>query len=225
MANHVTTFVFISGNSDLITSLDKKLSSVELEDVLFGEMNTEQTTRLFYENQYENTSQWVIENVGAKWCHINEWVVVSDTELQIQLTSAWSFPEALVEKMYSVCSELDEECEFSITYEDESLDPIGAMYISKDGSHLEESSFEWPEEDDYETEEEYLEASEYMWDEIGNIKDDLLEQCKLIVNESDDEDDEGTDIYTQSDLEELTDWDTTLMDGLDEEEWGDENNL
>ena len=51
MANHVTTLIFISGNSDLITSLDTKLSSVDLQDNPSEEMNTEQTARLFYENQ------------------------------------------------------------------------------------------------------------------------------------------------------------------------------
>jgi len=219
MANNVTTFVFISGNSDLITSLDKKLSSVELQDNPFEEMSTEQTARLFYENQYENTYEWMLQNIGAKWCYINEWVVVSDTELQITMTSAWSFPESLVERMHSVCSEMDEECEFSITYEDESLDPIGAMYISKNGSHIEESSYEWPQEEDYETQDEYLDALDSMWEEIGDIKDDLLEQCKLIVNEADYFDNEGTDIYTEQELEELKDWDTTLMDGLEDEDW------
>jgi hypothetical protein len=57
-----------------------------------------------------------------------------------------------------------------------------------------------------------------MWEEIGDIKDDLLEQCKLIVNESD-EDDEGTDIYTEDEFKALEDWDTTLMDGLEDEDW------
>jgi hypothetical protein len=165
----------------------------------------------------------MIENVGAKWCHINEWDVVSDTEMQITMTSAWSFPESLVEKMYSVCSETDEECDFSITYEDESLEPIGAMYISKDGSHIEESSYKWPQEEDFETEDEYLEALETMWEEIGDIKDELLEQCKLIVNEADYFDNEGTDIYTEDELDALRDWDTTLMDGLEnDEDWNEE---
>lgn len=216
MANHVTTFIFISGNSDLITSLDKKLASVDLGDNPFEEMTTEQTARLFYDNQFQNTYEWMISSVGAKWCYINEWVVVSDTELQIQMTSAWSFPEPLIERMYSFCNELDDECEFSVTYEDESLDPIGAMYISKDGSHIEESSYEWPQQEDYETEEEYLESLDSMWEEIGDIKDDLLEQCKLIVNE---EDSEGDDFYTQEELDALSDWDVTLMDGLEDEDW------
>jgi hypothetical protein len=33
------------------------------------------------------------------------------------------------------------------------------------------------------------------------------------------EDNEGSDIYTEKELEELKDWDVTLMDGLEEEEW------
>jgi hypothetical protein len=33
------------------------------------------------------------------------------------------------------------------------------------------------------------------------------------------EDNEGSDIYTERELEELKDWDVTLMDGLEEEKW------
>jgi hypothetical protein len=220
MANNVSTFILINGQSDLITWLDKKLSSVDVGDSLFDEMSTEQTVQLFYENQYELTYEWMIENVGAKWCHINEWVVLEENQIQIQMTSAWSMPEALIERMFLVCSDVDDECEFSITYEDESLDPIGAMYISNKGSHIEESSYEWPDQDDYETEEAYYEANDSMWEEIGDMKDDLLEQCKLIVNssEGDEEDDEGSDFYTEDELAALRDWDITLMDGLDEED-------
>jgi hypothetical protein len=36
----------------------------------------------------------------------------------------------------------------------------------------------------------------------------------------DKEDNEGTDIYTKEDL---SDWDSTLMDGLEDEEWEDED--
>ena len=59
MANHVTTFITISGDSELITWLDKKLSSVEVGDNAFDEMSTEQTVQLFYENQYEMTYEWI----------------------------------------------------------------------------------------------------------------------------------------------------------------------
>ncbi len=227
MANHVTTFITISGDSELITWLDKKLSSVEVGDNAFDEMSTEQTVQLFYENQYEMTYEWMIENVGAKWCYINEWVVMEETQMQIQMTSAWSMPEALIERMFLVCSDIDDECEFSISYEDESLDPIGAMYISSKGSHIEEGSYEYPAQEDYETEEEYHRALDFMWEDIGDMKDDLLEQCKLIVNssEEDEEDNEGSDFYTEDELDALRDWDNTLMDGLEDyEDWNEEDN-
>ncbi len=227
MANHVTTFITISGDSELITWLDKKLSSVEVGDNAFDEMSTEQTVQLFYENQYEMTYEWMIENVGAKWCYINEWVVMEETQIQIQMTSAWSMPEALIERMFLVCSDVDDECEFSIAYEDESLDPIGAMYISSKGSHIEEGSYEYPAQEDYETEEEYHRALDFMWEDIGDMKDDLLEQCKLIVNssEEDEEDNEGSDFYTEDELDALRDWDNALMDGLEDyEDWNEEQN-
>ena len=39
---------------------------------------------------------------------------------------------------------------------------------------------------------------------------------ELITNESDDEDNEGSDFYTKDELDALRDWDTTLMDGLED---------
>jgi hypothetical protein len=45
----------------------------------------------------------------------------------------------------------------------------------------------------------------------------------LIVNEADYFDNEGTDIYTEDELDALRDWDTTLMDGLENgEDWNEE---
>ena len=51
MANNVSTFILINGQSDLITWLDKKLSSVDVGDSLFDEMSTEQTVQLFYDRK------------------------------------------------------------------------------------------------------------------------------------------------------------------------------
>ncbi len=130
MANHVTTFITISGDSELITWLDKKLSSVEVGDNAFDEMSTEQTVQLFYENQYEMTYEWMIENVGAKWCYINEWVVMEENQIQIQMTSAWSMPEALIERMFLVCNDVDDECEFSPKISLNLLAVLTAVWLS-----------------------------------------------------------------------------------------------
>ena len=43
---------------------------------------------------------------------------------------------------------------------------------------------------------------------------DILKEQML-----DELDNEGTDIYTKEELEELKDWDVTLMDGLEDEEF------
>jgi len=215
MANHVTTNVHIQGNPDMINWLKSKLDDVEITDNVFHEMSSEQTAKLFYENEFQNTYEWMLENVGAKWCYINEWNKYDDTELHITITSAWSFPEPLINEMFYVCQDVDDDCVFRITYEDESLDPIGAMYISKNGSHIEESSYAWPMLEDYETESEYENAVDFMWEEIGDLKDDLLATCEEIAEEDEEDEDEGSDIYTEDDF---ADWDITLMDGLEDEE-------
>jgi hypothetical protein len=52
---------------------------------------------------------------------------------------------------------------------------------------------------------------------------DALNELTKIQEEEGLYDNEGTDIYTEKELEELKDWDVTLMDGLEEEEWEDED--
>jgi hypothetical protein len=47
---------------------------------------------------------------------------------------------------------------------------------------------------------------------------DALNELTKIQEEAGLYDNEGTDIYTEKELEELKDWDTTLMDGLEEEQ-------
>jgi hypothetical protein len=47
---------------------------------------------------------------------------------------------------------------------------------------------------------------------------DALNELTKIQEEADLYDNEGTDIYTETELEELKDWDVTLMDGLEEEQ-------
>ena len=47
---------------------------------------------------------------------------------------------------------------------------------------------------------------------------DALNELTKIQEEAGLYDNEGTDIYTETELEELKDWDTTLMDGLEEEQ-------
>jgi hypothetical protein len=48
------------------------------------------------------------------------------------------------------------------------------------------------------------------------------EENESFGSSSETTDNEGTDIYTQTELEELKDWDNTLNDGLDDLEWDDE---
>ena len=52
---------------------------------------------------------------------------------------------------------------------------------------------------------------------------DALNELTKIQEEEGLYDNEGTDIYTEKELEELKDWDVTLMDGLEEEEFEDED--
>lgn len=51
------------------------------------------------------------------------------------------------------------------------------------------------------------------------------EENESFGSSSETTDNEGTDIYTQTELEELKDWDNTLNDGLEDEEWDEDHAL
>jgi hypothetical protein len=58
---------------------------------------------------------------------------------------------------------------------------------------------------------------EYPLEEQVEDMKKVVDAYDTLVNEI--EDNEGSDIYTEKELEELKDWDVTLMDGLEEEKW------
>ena len=73
----------------------------------------------------EDSYNWYCNNIGAKWCHIEEWEHYSITG-----HSAWCHPVAMVENMLEWASnQFNIELSAKMTYEDEFRNFIGVDYF------------------------------------------------------------------------------------------------
>jgi hypothetical protein len=118
--------------------------------------------------------EWVLENVGAKWVFgqiEGEW----DTEISINLTSAWDAVNPLLKHLCSKLICIKEDVVIENRFEDEGLDPMGIAYYSSEyGS------------------EEYLDAvvdvgkfyeDEEYRDEVYEMLEELLDEERRIHKE------------------------------------------
>ena len=139
MANHVYFTITIDGvdesewehlfKEEEITYKDyqdqeqTRIDLVELHDQPFYEGVGE---KIIGENGWlENGYDWYCENVGAKWCNIEDW-----SSGYIYGYSAWSQPTMLAENIVKFLSEkYDREFEAKMTFEDEFRNFVGIEYF------------------------------------------------------------------------------------------------
>ena len=72
--------------------------------------------------------QWYVDNVGAKWCAIEEWEA-----MHVSGYSARSAPVGLIENMASYIGKTDPSVSITMTYEDEFRNFVGVVVANKDG--------------------------------------------------------------------------------------------
>lgn len=185
MANHVSTNLTIEGNKALMEFLQKKAELVdekEKEDRYLAFVGA-------FLPDMENRRDWFSENVGAKWCH-HEDIQIDDESAYIHLISAWYYPEYLMEHLFKICAEIDEDVEISGTFEDESYAPVGGFAINKYGFESDEEDYlEYPDEDDYLDDDGEVDydahevAIEEFYEEVDETKDLCLQNCLDVLNE------------------------------------------
>ena len=185
MANHVTTNLTIEGNKKLMDFLEEKAKLVD-------ERRKDDHYLAFvgaFLPEMENRRDWFSENVGAKWCYHEDFYNDGSTA-EIILTSAWYYPEYLIEHLFKICAEIDENVEIYGTFEDESYTPVGGFAINKYGFESdEEDELEHPDSDDYLDDDgevdydRYDEAMEEFYDEVFSTKELCQQNCLDVLNE------------------------------------------
>ena len=186
MANNLTSWVTIKANDDTLKYVDSLVTKAEErnENDSYGITSF---AKAFYKDvdcgdgggvMYD----WALDNIGAKWTYLEE---VQD-EGEFSLTSAWYPPKQFFIHLYKLCVELDENVEIEVKYEDESYDPIGAFVVKKDKDGTpciwgEEDYVDNPLNDMDWDDEGYDEAQQEFYDEVYEIKQELLKECHRLV--------------------------------------------
>lgn len=130
MANHVESIITFTNLSEeaqeYLNSHTESLGENLLEDLY---------------SDYEDSRNWYIDNIGAKWLNIEE----IDEDF-ISITTAWSAPIEFYEKLYIKLVELNSpKATLFSTYEDEMPNFIGVQGYGPEGFEYEE----FLDEEDY----------------------------------------------------------------------------
>ena len=169
MANHMETYITINNGDEKVA---EKLKEIFTPTEGEYETHTEDLYKRLYgdEAPEEYDRGWVLDNIGAKWVY-SEYDHSDDCNtIHLHLTSAWSVPTQMLEKLAKVLSEIKSDCYISGTYEDESYDPCGAFVYAGDYDDIEDwdEEFNW---DKYEEDDFYMEE----WrDEYMSLEQDLV---------------------------------------------------
>jgi hypothetical protein len=178
MANHVTSRIqLVEGNRRVTEWVEALFVNMEApEEDQQGYHSMFKPVHMMFNNwdseEDPDTYGWYIDNIGAKWCHIEDC-----TDDSMMFESAWGYPGALFQRIAEEAYAIDPDCIFSITYEDEmpnffgsGLYADGEMY---DEEYWDEENYKYhnlkffwneeedgPEPDDFDTSESY----EKIWD-------------------------------------------------------------
>jgi len=152
MANHMETYINIK-NGDI--KVAEKLKDIFTPPEGEYETNTEDLYKRLYgdEAPEEYDRGWVVDNLGAKWVYSEFEYDEEPQHIHLNLTSAWSVPQGLLEKLAEVLTDIKADCYICGTYEDESMDPCGAYIYAKNYDDIEDydDEYDWDkdEEDDF----------------------------------------------------------------------------
>lgn len=202
MANHVYTIMCITSTpevlkafKDKIVTEQKQSDNTDKDSVLpkwYDECYrlADNLYELIYGEEYpeEPDRDWMITNIGAKWCHLHDWQFDED-EIILTFESAWDTPEELFYMIADYFQDNSKEFEIELTSEDEALLHIAGGYANQFGSDFiceydEDKIPKHPILDNYDEEtEEYYDAEEQFYLDLADAKQNLVDLCKedLIV--------------------------------------------
>ena len=184
MANHATFRAnFEQINKAALAKLKDLYSRFQDSNCNFGDMfvDDKEGSPTYEET---NSRSWYNENVGAKWCYLEEY----DDDYLFG-TSAWAAPEAGLQWLADQLGELDPNLLMNVSFEDEGPNFVGWMVF--DGTELWDVGFEEDEDvknivsryspdTNLEDEDEYHEA---LWDSIYDWQRDNFNRVeKEIIN-------------------------------------------
>lgn len=91
-------------------------------------------SRLFDSSQNDPTIEYCVRNLGAKWVNIINPEIEIDKDLsslELDFTSAWSFPEGLIKRLFEKLSSFDQKLVIKGYFHDETYSPTGVFFYSQ----------------------------------------------------------------------------------------------
>ena len=187
MANNVTFRAnFEQINEAALEKLQELYSRFQDDDCNFGDMFVDggEGSPTYEET---NSRSWYIENVGAKWCYLEEY-----DDDGIFGTSAWSAPEAGLQWLAEQLGELDPDLLMNVSFEDEGPNFVGWMVFDSEDlwdvgivedDEVKDIVSRYSPETNLDDEEEYYQA---LWDSVYEWQRDNFNRVeKEIINSRD----------------------------------------
>ena len=185
MANIMTTRFTIKNLNE--ETFEKLKALMELEPKEKYHVDYIKNINILYEKEFNDEVapdyEFMVENVGAKWITIEGIDENFSEEVDVFIESAWSVPTGYLEKLAEYLTNLDKNIYLTGTYEDESLEPMGAFVYGHNFDDIEDMDVEidhdrWWEEDEY---------RDGVYEELYELRDNLYEGYLEVMQDREDE--------------------------------------
>ena len=176
MANHVYAHIEIEfENSEDTAKFSQWIKHTPINELITWGERIELCCETMLCNLYpdkEDTRDFYIENLGAKWIYFAE-VEQWDTIMYISWTSAWDFPEKLFNKLTEYLQSEYKGFICKCTFEDEGFGFVGAAVSNNTWSDVEYYD-PIDELEEYRDEEDFL--SDDFYEMIAEQKQSMLQE-------------------------------------------------
>ena len=196
MANHVKNNIRIVGNEKVKETVEKYLDA--LEELSYAD--TGGFAKIFYKNPEigeggGTMNTWANNNIGSKWAYMDE--IIDDMEFQV--TSAWYPTKEFTLHLYNLLVEIDPNVAVENRFEDETYDPVGCILVYKNQMFMDEDTdFEYPDEDEMESDNSYEDAMTELYDSVGMTQNAFIERGYNIIKDGEGNPFEFKEMATQA---------------------------
>ena len=127
-------------------TFEKLQALMELDQNDNYSVNYIKNINILYEKEFTDEVipdyEFMVESVGAKWITIEGIDKNYSDEVDVLIESAWSVPVGYLEKLAEYLTNLDKNIVLTGTYEDESLEPMGAFVYGHNFDDIEDMDVE-----------------------------------------------------------------------------------
>jgi hypothetical protein len=173
MANIMTTRFTIKNLNE--ETFEKLQSLMELNQNDNYSVDYIKNINILYEKEFTDEVipdyEFMVENVGAKWITIEGIDKNYSDEVDVLIESAWSVPVGYLEKLAEYLTKLDENIILTGTYEDESMEPMGAFVYGHNFDDIEDLDVEI-DHDRFWDDDEYRDE---IYGDLYELRDNLYE--------------------------------------------------